>query len=237
MDPASRNRVLMIGGALIVIALLLVCGPLEGRFGGQPGLDAVETTPDVAAAPPASEAPAIDPTLAGELESTDALTGVAIEESDLAKPIEAQPVEALPIVPVPPVVAAAPDRPPVKVAKEAAPTVTRAEAPPVSAAGPEVPVALVAALPTAEERAATAADDFDSSLADITNALDRDGIKVVDRFAPPVDSGPRAAMSPQGFNAFALRPCANPGAGCQNVQPRQRARPTPAAGGSVIPSP
>jgi len=50
MDPASRNRVLMIGGALIVIALLLVCGPLEGRFGGgQPGIDAVETPPDVAA--------------------------------------------------------------------------------------------------------------------------------------------------------------------------------------------
>jgi len=235
MDPASRNRVLMIGGALIVIALLLVCGPLEGRFGGgQPGLDAVETTPDVAAAPPASEAPEIDPTFAGELEATDGLTGVAIEEGDLVKPIEAQPIEALPIAAVPPVVAVVPDRPPVKVAKEAAPTVTRAETPPVSAAGPDVPVALIAAVPTAGERAA---NDFDSSLADITNALDRDGTKVVDRFAPPVDSGPRVALSPQGFNAFALRPCANPGAGCQNVQPRQRARPTPAAGGSVIPSP
>lgn len=237
MDPASRNRVLMIGGALIVIALLLVCGPLEGRFGGgQPGIDAVETTPDVAAAPPVLEAPAIDPTIDSE---ADARLGAAIGEADLANPIDALPVEALPIVPVPETVAPdpVPVRPPVKVAKTSPPKVARAEPPPVSAAGPEVAVPLVAVLPTADDGAARAADDFDSSLANMTNALDRDGGRVVDRFAPPVDSGPRVALAPQGFNAFALRPCDNPGAACQNVRPRPKARPTPAAGGSVIPSP
>ena len=232
MDSASRNRVLMVGGALIVIALLLVCGPLEGRFGGQRGIEIVETTPDVAAGPPEPEAPAIDATPVVETVPTEVEMDTAIGEGDLADSLEAEPVEAVPVVPVPPVVAKAPVRPPAKVAKAVPPTVARADLPPVSAAGPPVAVE-----PTAEERAARAADDFDSSLAGFTNAVEGDGANVVDRFAPPVDSGPRVALAAQGFNAFALRPCDTPGAGCQNVQPRQRARPTPAAGGSVIPTP
>ena len=231
MDPTARNRVLLIGGALIVIALLLVCGPLEGRFGGgRPGIDAVETPPDMAAAPPVLEEPAVDSTSATEAETTGELTDAAIGESDLTDPLEAEPVEALPVVP-PPV------SPPVKVAKATAPTVARAvETPPVSAAGPEVKAPPLVVVPTVDERATSVAEDFDSSLADMTNALDRDDASVVGRFAPPVDSGPRVALAARGINSFALRPCDNPGSGCQNVQPRQRARPTPAAGGSVIPS-
>ena len=53
MSPTSRNT-LMIGGALILIALLLVCGPLSGRFGS--GGSNVEEAPSVAAGPPSDGA-------------------------------------------------------------------------------------------------------------------------------------------------------------------------------------
>ncbi len=47
----SRNqKTIMIGGALILIALFLVCGPLTGRFGGPAS---VGEPPSVAAGPPA----------------------------------------------------------------------------------------------------------------------------------------------------------------------------------------
>ena len=52
MSPTSRNT-LMIGGALILIALMLVCGPLSGRLGG--GGPNVEQAPAVAAGPPADD--------------------------------------------------------------------------------------------------------------------------------------------------------------------------------------
>ena len=32
MDPATRNRILMVGGGLIVVALLMVCGPMQGHL-------------------------------------------------------------------------------------------------------------------------------------------------------------------------------------------------------------
>ncbi|HEB90091.1 MAG TPA: hypothetical protein ENI85_11010 [Deltaproteobacteria bacterium] len=49
MSPTSRNT-LLIGGALIAIALLLVCGPLSDRFGRRGGDD--QEPPAVAAGPP-----------------------------------------------------------------------------------------------------------------------------------------------------------------------------------------
>ena len=52
MDANARNRVLLVGGALILIALLLVCGPLDGRFGEGTG---VKEGPPVAATPPEPE--------------------------------------------------------------------------------------------------------------------------------------------------------------------------------------
>ena len=55
MTPTSRNS-LMIGGGLIVIALLLTCGPMRGLFGGAPPATVTEP-PSVAAGPP-EEAPA-----------------------------------------------------------------------------------------------------------------------------------------------------------------------------------
>ncbi|MBC8188150.1 MAG: hypothetical protein H8E78_08115, partial [Proteobacteria bacterium] len=56
MSPTSRNT-LMIGGALILIVLLLVWGPLEDRFGT--GGSKVDETPPVAAGPPADSAGAL----------------------------------------------------------------------------------------------------------------------------------------------------------------------------------
>ena len=53
MSPTSRNT-LMIGGALILIALMLVCGPLSDRLGL--GGKGVEEAPSVAAGPPVEEA-------------------------------------------------------------------------------------------------------------------------------------------------------------------------------------
>ena len=50
MTPTTRNS-LMVGGAAIVIALLLTCGPLQGILGGNNA--EVAEAPAVAAGPPA----------------------------------------------------------------------------------------------------------------------------------------------------------------------------------------
>jgi hypothetical protein len=75
MSPTSRNT-LMIGGALILIALLLVCGPLSDRFGS--GGKGVEVAPTVAAGPPADESGAV------EAASIGALIGASVAELDRA---------------------------------------------------------------------------------------------------------------------------------------------------------
>ena len=49
MSPTSKNA-LKIGGALILIALFLVCGPLRDRLGS--GGKNVEEPPSVATGPP-----------------------------------------------------------------------------------------------------------------------------------------------------------------------------------------
>ena len=60
MSPTTRNT-LMIGGGLIVAALLFTCGPLKNMFGG------AETSPQVAAGPPAD--------LPAETGTPDAMAG------------------------------------------------------------------------------------------------------------------------------------------------------------------
>lgn len=210
MDPASRNRVLMIGGGLIVIALLLVCGPLEGRFGG--GEKAVQELPPVAAAPPE---PVVDEQAlieAAEASAIGVATGAAIGESDLGTLASGTDVVAPSVDP--PIVV----KTPLKVVEAAPRKQARRKLPAVSA-GPPVPAPVVPVLPTTQELAANAADAFDRSLAGTPQAFDGN---VVDRFAPPVDSGPRVSIvagAAQGFNSLALRPCDTPGAGCQNVAP------------------
>jgi hypothetical protein len=72
MSPTSRNT-LRIGGALILIALLLVCGPLSDRFGSAGA--AKQEAPSVAAGPP--------PDAAGPLAAaaTGALAGAVLGEA------------------------------------------------------------------------------------------------------------------------------------------------------------
>lgn len=236
MDPATRNRVLMIGGGLVVIALLLVCGPLEGRFGGEKR--GAERTPDVAAAPPPEPVvppvPEIDPTEAAGSVIAGATTGAAIGESALADAAGAagKGASAPAVVAAPPV--------PVRGAGggsgggAGAAKAPSATLPAVSAAGPPAPV--LPTPPSAEELAASAARDFDASLPSLLANLD--GESAASRFAPPVDSGPRVspvAAAAQGFNNLSLRPCDDPGAGCRNLAPRRAAVPVPFGGGSSGP--
>ncbi len=74
MSPTSRNT-LMIGGALIAIALLLVCGPLSDRFGSR-GSDRQEP-PAVAAGPPPDAAGVVGAAAVG------ALAGATVGEVDV----------------------------------------------------------------------------------------------------------------------------------------------------------
>ncbi len=64
MSPTSRNT-LMIGGALILVALLLVCGPLSGQFGS--GGSTVEEAPSVAAGPPVDAGAALGAAASGAM--------------------------------------------------------------------------------------------------------------------------------------------------------------------------
>lgn len=80
MNPTTRNS-LMIGGALIVTALLLTCGPMTNWFGmGKTKLDA---SADVAAGPPP---PSADTNTAGALAaaSAGAMAGAQVGTADLA---------------------------------------------------------------------------------------------------------------------------------------------------------
>lgn len=195
MDPTSRNRVWTVGGALIVIALLLVCGPLEGQFGGQ---RAGNSELDVAAAPPvpdvsmnapsiASVGPVFDAALAGP--SSGAAESSPLDDHPLMDDgVDVAAVAALP-------------------ADGTGSTPTRAPSRSV--------------VPSPQQLAANAAKQFDSSFPDSTSGLG----DARNRFAPPVDSGPGGFRSPSGdlgFNALSLRPCDSPGAGCQNTQAQRR---------------
>jgi hypothetical protein len=195
MDPASRNRVLTVGGALIVVALLLVCGPLEGRLGKK---GPVETAPSVASAPPEVAMPAVEEP---EIVALPVLPVTDESEDKGAVGEGASVVAAAPVVPLAGVAA---DDHDADVAK----------APPVSAGPPPVAVVPVVAGPSAAELAQNA---FDSSSGDAAPT------SLLDRFAPPVDSGPGtstlALALDQGFGAGGasmLRACDTPGGGCRN---------------------
>jgi len=233
MDPTSRNRVLMIGGALILIALLLVCGPLEGRFGGE--REGTSEPPAVAAGPPEHALDAVDAAAAGALagaalgENAGALTDAGVAEAT-DRPVVAGAeagaggASAGSPGPAPAVVAG--------VAAGAAGTGAAAEAadggggggtpgsttspsaselPPVSAGVPLAPVAGAVA-------ATTAASTFDEALsASPSQALG----PAVDLFPPPVAGAAPLALAsasqPFGLDSTLLRPCDDPGSGCRNI--------------------
>jgi hypothetical protein len=83
MSPTSKNA-LKIGGALILIALFLVCGPLKDRLGS--GGKGVEEAPSVASGPPL-EPVELDTTGAVEAVAVGALVGSSAPELETAAPL------------------------------------------------------------------------------------------------------------------------------------------------------
>ena len=212
MTPTSRNS-LMIGGGLIVIALLLTCGPMRGLFGGAPPA-AVTEPPSVAAGPP-EEAPApadadaadamVSATAAGDGAANGAeagMNGVAVagldggaatgEGTAVAATAEAETAVAMPTstagAGVAAATAAGADAGSGSGAA-ATKTVSTPPTPPVSAGPPAVVVANTSGVDAAAARSAAAAaatNAFDDAYASLSgDGVDAAG-KVVDRFAPPV---------------------------------------------------
>jgi len=80
MTPTTRNS-LMVGGAAIVIALLLTCGPLQGIFGGNEA--EVAEAPAVAAGPPVDASDSIE-TAAVETAAMGAVAGGSLGDANVA---------------------------------------------------------------------------------------------------------------------------------------------------------
>jgi hypothetical protein len=209
MSPTSKNA-LKIGGALILIALFLVCGPLRGRFGS--GGKNVEEPPSVATGPPL-EPVEIDTTDAVEAVAAGALFGTPDPAPEVVAPLEDVKTEDdLPGLPI--VVAAATG----VVAGAAVVADSGAGSggsvlPPVSAGVPPTNVSAVAP-------AVAAASAFDESMAS-RDAPGNAGAAAA-RFAPPVaaqgDSLLALATEPFGMESGSLlQPCDSPGSGCQNL--------------------
>ncbi len=234
MSRTSRNT-LMIGGALILIALLLFCGPLSGRFGS--GGQKIDDPPSVAAGPPVDATNATNAMEVADSAALGALVGASGADSSGAgngARLDASPAEDE----LPPVVALAaagvvaegmtatdPDGtgggsvlPPISAGRPAAT--------PVAAAGPDL--------------ADGTSDAVEAALAFDAADPDGDGIgPASERFAPPVAApGDRsfdiAKIEGLGLNGV-LRPCDSPGSGCQRLNrpagPRQIPNPGLTPGG------
>lgn len=243
MDATSRNRVLMIGGALILIALLLVCGPLTGRFGES----TKQEPPSVAAGPPEVDADvAADEAAeaAAALAAAGATAGAAVgesgigdagagardglegEEDGIGGPIEAGGLAAAGAVAG---AAATADGGKSNASKSASSKTASAprtpKASPKAAPLPPVSAGVPVAAAAAATGAAAAASAFDDSFAAASRDSLADGTgaagKVVDRFAPPVAgaaSGGLAMADLAGLRkGRVLRACDSPGAGCSNT--------------------
>lgn len=221
MDPTSRNRVLMIGGALIVIALLLVCGPLQDRLGGdRPGT----TLPPVAAGPPETpDEPAAEP--APVPLAPDAATETANALDDATEePAEPAVVAAVPAPRDPAAGAGAA----LETAAAAAAAAASAGESGTAASAPTAAASEMPAVSAAPPPGPTPATIFDDALAatSLGSAGDEVGVgpagAASDRFAVPVASGGPMALGLQaaqqfGIDSSLLRPCDTPGSGCQNL--------------------
>jgi len=225
LSPTSRNS-MKIGAALILIALLLVCGPISDRMGGR---ESAGKAPSVAAGPPVVP---VDPSGAVEAVAAGALVGASVAETDAAASGDGKADDDLPVV-----VAAA-------TAGAAAGAAVAADSgtgggsvlPPVSAGVP-VPATDVASggLSEAADASAAAAEAFDKLLD--SEMASRGGLgPAAGRFPPPVaangDSGQAFASSVEAFrvgDGELLRPCDSPGSGCQNLSSAS------AVGGAITP--
>jgi hypothetical protein len=197
MSPTSKNA-LKIGAGLIVIALLLVCGPLMDRFGGS-GVAPPIAAPMVTA-PPVVEPDVLEAVVAG------ALVGNSAEELDpqlLAGVTGEQGAEKLPPV-VPAVV-------PAVVPIESKGADVSKSPPSVSAAGPPVVLAATEPLGTPDTNAAP--DAFDTLLAN-NAGLDS---RAEDRFPIPVASGGPQSNPFGQLDPGLPRPCDAQGTGCRDL--------------------
>jgi len=197
----------MIGGALIVIALLLTCGPWRHFFGGADGAD--QTLPSVAAAPPD--------------DTEEILPAAGVVAGDQSDDIEVSATAGAAGPQVAPIVGAGVAAG-AGVVAATAPSASSPAPPAVSAGVPDTPVAAATA-PNPAVLAAAAAlaavSAFDDAF-DGGDAVFAAG-PAVDRFPPPVAAGgPAFALvavsQPFGTLAGNIRqPCDSPGAGCQRI--------------------
>jgi hypothetical protein len=213
MSPTSKNA-LKIGGALILIALFLVCGPLKGRFGS--GGKGVEEAPSVASGPPLDPVE-LDTTGAVEAVAAGALVGASTPPLETAAPLPSVTNEddspALPIVVAATTGAAAG----AAVAADSSGGSGGSVLPPVSAGVPPTNVASEEMPGVAAAAAAVSA--FDDSME--TSDLGQAG-SAATRFPPPVAEGGDAllALSTEPFGMDSgklLQACDSPGSGCQRL--------------------
>ena len=237
MTSTTRNS-LMVGGALIVIALLLTCGPIRGIFGtGDAGTSADVATSDATPLPPVGAALPVNTDAALGAAKTGAVAGSQIGSADAAAVASAAPNSVAPVLVAGAAGAAGAAEAAGSGAADAGASVAAASTgivlPAVSASPPSEPVSnsIMAAVVNpaialaASAAAASAFDNaFDNGFAGGMADMPAEGA-VVGRFAPPV-----AAISSQqlalngvdravGIGAAGIRaPCDSPGAGCRNVQ-------------------
>jgi hypothetical protein len=210
MSPATRNR-LMVGGALILIALLLVCGPLSDRFGGRD--TSAGDAPPVAAGPPVDDSGLADAAAVGALAGASA---VAPEATDAAadQAVVAPIAVAAVASGAGAGAAAANSGGTGSGGASAVPVATPVVAapPPVSAGVPDTVVAAPVVVAAAGIPAAIS--DFDDAPGSIGPALNR--------FAPPVAGagGSQIAQVARSLTRNVgnmIRPCDTPGSGCVHL--------------------
>jgi len=225
MSPTSKNA-LKIGGALILIALFLVCGPLRDRLGS--GGKNLEEAPSVAAGPPL-EPVDFDTTPAVEAVAAGALVGILAPGVEAVAPLEDVKTEddspALPIVAAAVTGAAAG----AAVAADSGSGSRGSVLPPVSAGVPQVSVVTDEIPGVAAAVAAVSAFDDSMESSDLGMAG-----TAADRFPPPVASEGDSllALSTEPFGMDSgnlLQPCDSPGSGCQRLKSSGLSRDFPPA--------
>ena len=98
MTPTTRNS-LMVGGVLIVIALLLTCGPIRGIFGaGDAGTSADVATSDATPLPPVGAALPVNTDAALGAATTGAVAGSQIGSADTAAVASEAPESVAPVL-------------------------------------------------------------------------------------------------------------------------------------------
>lgn len=239
MSPTSRNT-LMIGGALILIALLLVCDPLSDRLGR--GGKSVEEAPSVAAGPPLD---ALEPADVLEAVAAGALVGTTVAPTDAATLDAVGDVGDVKAADDSAVVADAGLEDPGDDTLTAAGVAAAGVAAGAAGAGMAgdagtggggaVLPAVSAGVPTTDvasdeisgaAAAVAAASAFDDALASAMASSDELGGAgpAVERFAPPVAAAGGSPLALAGAAQLfgidggdLLRPCDTPGSGCRNL--------------------